>query len=93
LIFDKLTVHEHAQIFGTIKDIYPRLLLLEQVEERLKHVDLWDDRNKQASELSGGQKRRLNFAQAMIGDPKVVILDERNFNIVHVINVLSNHWS
>jgi ABC-type multidrug transport system ATPase subunit len=76
LIFDKLTVYEHIKIFGTIKDIYSREALNEQIEKNLKQVELWEDRNKEATILSGGQKRRLNFAQAIIGDPKVIILDE-----------------
>jgi ABC-type multidrug transport system ATPase subunit len=72
-------VYEHLRIFGTIKDLYPKARLFEQIEEQLRHVELWEDCKKQATELSGGQKRRLNFAQAMIGDPKVIILDERKF--------------
>ncbi|MCK5725423.1 MAG: ABC transporter ATP-binding protein [Thiotrichaceae bacterium] len=42
----------------------------------LKQLELWDKRNVQARELSGGMKRRLMIARAMIHQPKLLILDE-----------------
>jgi len=42
----------------------------------LKHLELWDKRNEQANTLSGGMKRRLMIARALIHNPKLLILDE-----------------
>lgn len=42
----------------------------------LKQLELWDKRHEQARELSGGMKRRLMIARAMIHQPKLLILDE-----------------
>ncbi|NQY84353.1 MAG: ABC transporter ATP-binding protein [Alcanivorax sp.] len=54
----------------------PAPLARQRAEKYLRKLGLWDKRKNQARSLSGGMKRRLMIARAMIHDPKVLILDE-----------------
>ena len=48
----------------------------DEVEKTLKDIDLSTKSNTMAQKLSGGQKRKLSIGIALIGDPKIVFLDE-----------------
>ena len=67
-----LTVWENLKFFASLYDVRDKSYLL----ELLSKVDLTSHKNKLAKHLSGGLKRRLNFAIGLINRPKVIFLDE-----------------
>ncbi len=53
-----------------------RTLAKQRAEKYLRQLDLWEKRDKPARSLSGGMKRRLMIARALMHEPKMLILDE-----------------
>jgi len=74
--FAKLRTWEFLDYAASLAGIRKSSLRKDAVEKMLEEVGLYDARNRMANNLSGGMKRRLGIAQALIGDPKIIIVDE-----------------
>uniref|UniRef100_A0A8C0LKL6 ATP binding cassette subfamily A member 8 n=1 Tax=Canis lupus dingo TaxID=286419 RepID=A0A8C0LKL6_CANLU len=73
--FDFLTVKENLRLFAKIKGIRPHELDKE-IQRILLELEMKNIQDVLAQNLSGGQKRKLSFATAILGDPQVFLLDE-----------------
>ncbi|XP_074871096.1 cholesterol transporter ABCA5 isoform X2 [Carettochelys insculpta] len=73
--FDVLTVEENLSIFAQIKGIPPNTLI-QEVQKVMNDLNMQSIRDNQAKKLSGGQKRKLSVGIAVLGNPKVLLLDE-----------------
>ncbi|XP_047270508.1 LOW QUALITY PROTEIN: ABC transporter A family member 7-like [Capsicum annuum] len=77
LLWDTLTGREHLLFYGRLKNLKGKVLH-QAVEDSLKSLNLYNGgvADKQAGRYSGGMKRRLSVAISLIGNPRVVYLDE-----------------
>lgn len=73
--FREFTVKDYLEYIAALKDI-PIRLTNKKIENLLEILTLTDVKYKKIMKLSGGMKRRVGIAQAMINDPEVLIMDE-----------------
>ncbi|PIO10831.1 hypothetical protein AB205_0089390, partial [Aquarana catesbeiana] len=67
--FELLTVKENLEVFAQIKGV-PRSKVKSEVEKVLSDLDIENIEDLKANKLSGGQRRKLTLAIALLGDPK-----------------------
>ncbi|XP_048579731.1 phospholipid-transporting ATPase ABCA3 isoform X2 [Nematostella vectensis] len=75
VLFDRLTVEEHLEFFINLKGKYGQAAK-DEVLQMITDLQLLDKRKAKSSELSGGMKRKLNCAIALVGGSETVFLDE-----------------
>ena len=74
--FSKLKVWEFLDYVGSLSGVRKRNTRMQKIDKLLEEVGLFDVRDRRAYKLSGGMKRRLGIAQTLIGDPKIMVIDE-----------------
>ncbi|CAK4545726.1 unnamed protein product [Aphanomyces euteiches] len=74
-LIDLMTVREHLELFAAIKGV-PSGQIGATVKDKMEQMNLNDFEHKLAGTLSGGNKRKLSVAIAMIGSPPIIVLDE-----------------
>lgn len=74
-IFDLVTVEEHLEYYARIKGI-PVEKRAELINKQIIDMNLDEHRKKPAGTLSGGNKRKLSVAIAILGNPPIILLDE-----------------
>ncbi|KGM96919.1 antibiotic ABC transporter ATP-binding protein [Clostridium novyi A str. 4552] len=89
-LFNDLTAYENVNFFGRLYGLKGKELK-DGVKEALEFTELWDRRKDYPKQYSGGMKRRLNIACAIVHKPKLIIMDEPTVGIdpqsrKHILN-------
>jgi ABC-2 type transport system ATP-binding protein len=74
-VYPYLTGEENVRLFGELYSV-PRKALNARVDYVLEKVGLLDEAKRRVGKYSGGMKRRVSIAMALVTDPRVVLLDE-----------------
>jgi len=74
--FTSLKTWEFLDYSGSLAGLKNKKERIAEVDRLLDQVGLLEVRDRQANRLSGGMKRRLGIAQALIGSPKILVVDE-----------------
>jgi ABC-type multidrug transport system ATPase subunit len=106
-VYPRVHAEEMLDQIALLKGMANRRQRKEAVHELLHRVNLWDHRRKRLTGFSGGMRQRFGIAQALLGDPKLLIVDEptagldpgernRFYNLLaeigsNVIVILSTH--
>ncbi len=74
-LYPYLSAKENVELFGDLYSV-PKDLLKRNVDYVLEKVGLTEDANRKVGKYSGGMKRRVCIAMALVQDPKIIFLDE-----------------
>lgn len=93
-VYPKSSAEELLDYFAVLKGITNRVSRKEVVEALLKQTNLWDKRRQKLGGFSGGMKQRFGVAVALLGNPKLMIVDEPTAGLdpaerVRFLNLLS----
>jgi ABC-2 type transport system ATP-binding protein len=75
-VYPKVSAEAMLEHFAVLKGVTVKSERRELVESLLRQVNLWDVRKRKLGTYSGGMRQRFGIAQALIGDPRLVIVDE-----------------
>ncbi len=74
-VYAYLTGRENVQLFGALYSI-PKDTLDARVDKMMEKVGLLEESGRRAGKYSGGMKRRVSIAMALVHDPRIILLDE-----------------
>ena len=75
-VYPKVSSYDMLDHIASLKGVSNKAERKDLVESLLNKTNLWQVRNKSLGTYSGGMKQRFGIAQALIGDPKLIIVDE-----------------
>ncbi|MGB8890401.1 MAG: ABC transporter ATP-binding protein [Candidatus Korobacteraceae bacterium] len=75
-LYPKVTAEKLLSHFASLKGIENSKERADVVQALLRQTNLWDHRNKPLGSFSGGMKQRFGIAQALLGNPRLIIVDE-----------------
>lgn len=74
-VYPNMSVYSALDYLGILAEL-PKNIRRQRIDELLKQVNLEQEKNKKFKNLSGGMKRRFGIAQALLNNPKILIIDE-----------------